>query len=158
MQIESILDHVLEDAIAELRRQGKAIYTFAFFYDREQKVVSVCADTAKNSAKQVRNSNKFVADYFRQSLYEKDLVAAASWSANSGRNLSLADFKFVNLAAAPITPGADNTAFFLQMIEAVRRRQEEILTLAKSPDDLLLCCSGPNDAVEFIWSDDLMAP
>jgi len=52
--MDAIVADVLDRAIAEVRSRGIAVYTFALYFDHESPALSVCVDTAANSARTVK--------------------------------------------------------------------------------------------------------
>jgi hypothetical protein len=59
----------------------------------------------------------------------------------------------VNVARTDLEAGMRiGTKFYLAMIRAVLARESDIVALAKHPEQLIFCCSGPEDEVAFVWS------
>src|SRR4051812_13449570 len=151
--LDSFLSDVISRAIAGIRKARLPLYTFAFYHDHESAAVSVCADTAESSARLVASSNEFNSKYFVEAVSNGDLKEIAMWNANHGRSLSLGDFAMVNVARTDFEEGVKTGKdFYLAMIRAVIARESEIVALAKQPEHLIFCCSGPKDEVAFVWS------
>lgn len=80
--MSTIATSVLTEAISELRQKRLDVYTFALYFDHESKVISVCADTAFNSAATVRGINTYNRKYFDPAVASGDLKAASLWCSN----------------------------------------------------------------------------
>jgi hypothetical protein len=151
--LNSFFDDVILRAIAEIRKAGLPLYTFAFYHDHESAAICVCADTAESSARSVASSNEFNSKYFVEAVSNGDLKEIAMWNANHGRSLSLGDFAMVNVARADFEESVKNGKdFYLAMIRAVIAREADIVALAEHPEHLIFCCAGPKDEVAFVWS------
>ena len=74
--------------------------------------------------------------------------------ANVGRSLSLAEFEIVNAAYTDLGQIEPDDDFYLSMIGAVRRKEKEIVALARDPVRLLFCCSSAKAEVEYLWTAD----
>lgn len=150
--MQKLIAEVIENGIAQCSRLNLSIYTFALYYDHESAAVSVCVDTRANSQKTVRQINRHSYQYFQKHVAACDLSAAGLWCANTGRSLSLGDFVLVNAGRQEVE--SDNPEIYLAMVKGLLAAQARIMALAESPEELLLCCSGPNDEVEYWWSPD----
>jgi hypothetical protein len=146
------LDRVIGHALAEARSRQLSIFTFAFYFDYESRAVSVCIDTEENSLRTVKEINVYNYRHFLRAANAGDLSGAAMWNANIGRSLSLGDFSVVNLARVDVPEADVGQEFFQSMLLAVIRNQPAIESQARDKDRLILCCSGPDDEVEFVWS------
>jgi hypothetical protein len=58
----------------------------------------------------------------------------------------------VNVARADIPPDWQGAALYLAMIRALKAKEREIVALSSTPNNLLICSSGPADEVQFWWS------
>ena len=150
--IRSLLDQVLEKAIATVRREQVRVFTFAFYHDHESRAVSVCVDTEESSKRLVASSNAYNQKHFWPAIDAGDLSSAVLWNANVGRSLSLGDFAYVNLARAQLPRGKVTAELYLEMVRSIRAREAEIIGLASSPGSLLFCASGPDDEVAVTWT------
>ena len=153
-RLDSLFDDVLTRAIAEVRASGIDVYTFAFYHDHESAAVSVCADTERSSVRFVVGQNRYTHQYFAKSVEESDLEMAGLHKANVGRSLSLAEFEIVNAAYTDLGQIEPDDDFYLSMIGAVRRKEKEIVALARDPVRLLFCCSSAKAEVEYLWTAD----
>ena len=152
--MDEFLRNVLQRAIAELKEEKTLVYTFAFYHDHESGAVSVCADTLENSREAVENANSFNMKYFSEFLEEGDYEELELWQANIGRNLSLGDFAYVNIARYELPEGCEiNEGFYLAMVRAVISVQEEVLGIAASREELIFCCSGADSEVALVWTE-----
>jgi hypothetical protein len=150
--IDAFLDGVLARAIVKLRRAKLTPFTFAFYHDHESRALSVCVDTFENSARFLSSWNASKRAYFLEAIEIDDLEDAASWQPSFGHSTSLGDFAKVNVARTDLPRGMRTAKpFYLAMIRAVLRRERDIATLAHDPRQLLFCCSGTKDEVEFTW-------
>lgn len=102
----------------------------------------MCVDTEENSKRCVADSNAYDQKYFWRVIESGDLEAAALWNANPGRSLSLGDFAFVNVARSDLPKGKVTEDLYLEMIRAMKEKEEEIVGLAESRASLLFCASG----------------
>jgi hypothetical protein len=148
----SLFDRVLAEAIAVVRREHVRVFTFAFYHDHESHAISVCVDTEESSKRLVASSNAYNQKYFWPAIEKGDLEDAALWTANIGRSLSLGDFAFVNLARTDLPRGKIAKDFYAEMVRALHAKEEEIVTLAASPESLLFCASGADDEVALTWA------
>jgi len=90
--------------------------------------------------------------YFAEHAVEGEYEDLELWQANVGRNLSLGDFSLVNLARANLPDDVIiDTKFYLEMVRAIIGRQQEIIALAETKDDLIFRCSGPDSEVALVW-------
>jgi hypothetical protein len=143
---------VLEEAISALRQKAIDVYTFALYFDHESPAISVCADTAANSAVTVQQMNTYNRKYFDPAVTLGDLQAASMWCANIGRSLALGNFVVKNLARSSVDGGEVGEEFYRGMLRALLNVEDKVATLTSNRASLLLCCSGPSDEVEFFWS------
>ena len=150
--LRPLLDQVLAEAIGIVRRDCASVYTIAFYHDHESGAIGVCVDTEESSRRLVASSNAYSQKYFWPAVEKGDLKDAALWNANAGRSLSLGDFSLVNLARTDLPKGKVTDALYVEMIRALRAKEEEIVTLAASREKLLFCAAGPADEVAFTWA------
>lgn len=151
--LKSFLEGVVTKAISELRATPILIYTFAIYHDHESGAVSVCVDTKETSVRVVRQSNQWSMNYFVQHLQDGRWEDACLFQANVGRSLSLGDFARVNLARAVLPPSATiDPSFYLAMARTLIAHQQEVLSLAPDPEDVLFCCSSADSEVGLVWS------
>jgi len=151
--MDAIVADVLDRAIAEVRSRGIAVYTFALYFDHESPALSVCVDTAANSARTVKGINAYNRKYFVDAVQAGDLRAASLWCSNVGRSLSLGDFALVNVARTELsTEASEDQSVFQAMLRVLVAREHEVAILAPDRDALLLCCTGPDDEAEYVWS------
>ena len=143
---------VLEEAISALRQKKIDVYTFALYFDHESPAISVCADTAVNSAITVQQINTYNRKYFDLAVASGDLRTASLWCANIGRSLALGNFAVKNLARTSIDVAEVGEDFYRDILRALFNAEDKVTTLTGSKASLLLCCSGPSDEVEFCWS------
>lgn len=147
------MDNTIDQALAEAARRDLAIHTFALYYDHESPAISVCIDTAESSRRTVADINAYNRKYFEEVVAAGDLKTAALWEANIGRSLSLGDFALFGAARAELAPDFEpDPAFFLLMMQRVMAAEGRIAVLAKDRSELVLCCTGPDDEVEYCWS------
>jgi hypothetical protein len=142
---------VLEEAISALRQKAIDVYTFALYFDHESPALSVCADTAANSAVTVQQMNTYNRKYFDPAVTSGDLQAASMWCANIGRSLALGNFALKNLARCSVDDADVGEDFYRGMLRALLNVEEKVATLTSNKASLLLCCSGPSDETEFYW-------
>ena len=150
--LQPLLADVLTRAIDEIRQRSVSLYTFALYHDHESATVSVCADTEENSDRVVNDINRYNMKYFVQSVAQGDMDQALLWQANVGRSLSLGDFAMANLARTKLPAAPIPKDFYLTLVRSLMGRQEEVVALAPSPTRLLLCCSGSDEEVKYVWS------
>ncbi len=152
MTLNDLFDRIVERALAEAEAKRISIHTFAFYYDHESAAVSVCIDTEENSWQAAKRINAYSAKHFLSAVADGDLKGAAMWNVNGDRNFALGDFYLVNLARTDLAEARADNEFFQSMLQAVVRNQPAISRLADNKDRLMLCCSGPDDEVQFVWS------
>ena len=152
MNAPALFQHVLDAAMAELRAAGVDVFSFALYHDHESGAVSVCVDTEENSWRAVDESNRYSAAHFQEAIAQGDLQQAALWQANTGRNLSLGDFAWVNLARTQLGEVLMDEQFHLHMAQALIANQWAIAALSTQPARLLLACSGRDSEVALVWS------
>jgi hypothetical protein len=148
--MKSIATNVIDFALREARASRLALYTFALYYDHESPAVSACLDSEENSAKVVARINSNNRQYFIPAAKSGDLKAASLWLANIGRNLSLGDFAMVNVGRTKVANAA-SAGTFVEMLQALLAKEDEIAALASNRSTLLICCSGPDDEVQYWW-------
>src|SRR5437016_14539424 len=152
-EIADFLGGVVKAALKELRADPVPIHTFALYHDHESAMVSVCVDTKESSTKFVDDSNGWLMKYFAEHIHNGSYKDACLFQANVGRSLSLGDFARVNLGEADLDHGVVADEFFyLAMARAVIAHQEEILSLAPDPEDVVFCCSSADSEVGLVWS------
>jgi hypothetical protein len=150
---DSFLKAALKAAIVQLRADPVPIHTFAFYHDHESGAVSVCVDTKESSREHLNRSNRWSMKHFAQHIQAGSWEDASLFQANVGRSLSLGDFARVNLARTRVPPSTViDGAFYLAMARTVIARQQDILSLAPDPEDVLFCCSGAGAEVGMVWS------
>lgn len=145
-------DDVIRAAIEEAAKDGFRIYTFALYFDRESPALSVCMDSKVNSLQQVSEQNAYSAKYFHKFIGAEDLDQAALWQANVGRNLSLGDFAKVNVARQDVERTELLASDCLRLVRTVIAHEGEIRELAEHPNELVFCCTSPNDEVGVVWA------
>jgi hypothetical protein len=97
--------------------------------------------------------NAYNMKHFAQHVSDGDYEDLALWQANVGRSLSLGDFAMVNAARTELPDAVVvDDEFYLEMVRILMAAQSEVLPLAESEEDLLFCCSGPDDEVALVWS------
>jgi hypothetical protein len=148
----ALFAEVLTNAIHDVRARGTPVYTFAFYHDHESAAVSVCVDTEENSRRSVIKSNAYRIKHFAKAVAAGDLRSAVMWNANTGRSLSLGDFALVNVARANLDYIEPGKQFHVAMVRALWERQQQVAELSPTPERLLLCCSGPQAEVAYMWS------
>jgi hypothetical protein len=148
---KALLNQSLDEALAAVRQQKITIFTIAFYHDHESRAVSICVDTEANSYAQAASSNRFFSKYFWEAVSAGDLKEMRASNANLGRNLSLGDFTLVNAGRHDLPKGKVPKSLYLEMIQALREREDEIVALAVSRERLLFGCSGPNEELDFLW-------
>ena len=149
---EELFDDVLSRAIPEVRGRGIDVFTFAFYHDHESAAISVCVDTEASSARLVLSQNAFSMRYFADAVAKGDLSQAALFQANVGRSLSLGDFEMVNVARTDLNGIRPDDGFYLSMIRSLRRREKEIVPLARDAQRLLFCASSADSEVGYVWT------
>jgi hypothetical protein len=140
------------DALQLASKKKIDIYTFALYHDHESGVVSVCLDTIESSTESVQNSNEFSNEYFKRSIKENDLKAAAQWCANGGRSFSLGDFKSVNITGINVTPKTSKSKLYIDMVLAINEMSELISRQSKHGKQLMFCSSTATEEVGLVWS------
>ncbi len=152
MTFEQYLADLLLDAIAELRDQRAAVYTFAFRHNQRSDTLSVCADIEFNSRRLVRDGNRRNARRFAEALREGDLMEAALWQSNLGRNLVLGAFRWVDLAERSLGRFRLAANLHLEMARTLLAFEGEIARLAPIRSSLVLVCSTPDDEAGLVWA------
>ena len=147
--MDDVVINVIDAALRQAKAEGLPVHTFALYYDHESPALSVCIDTAENSKRIVAKINAFNRPHFVSAVQSGNLKTAALWCSNVGRSLSLGDFSRVNLARTKVPPATDR--FFGSMLQGLLSREAEIAAAAPDRTNLLLCCTGPNDEVEYVW-------
>jgi hypothetical protein len=126
--MSTVAASVLREPISELRQKRLDVYTFALYFDHESKAISICADTASNSAATVRGINTYNRKYFDPAVAAGDLKAASLWCSSIGRSLSLGDFVARNLARTPVKGSIIGNEFFVGMLRALMDAESGIAT------------------------------
>jgi hypothetical protein len=148
--LETIIAEVVDRALVEIGEAKVPVHTFALYYDHESPAIEVCVDTAENSARMIQSINTYNRRHFVSAVTSGDLKSASLWCANVGRNLSLGDFSRIGIARTEM-PEVDES-LFRAMLKSLLAKEEAIAALAPNRSSLLICCSGPNDEVEYWWS------
>ena len=152
MKPQDIIEDVITEGLNALTKESFPIYTIGFYYDHEGHALSICADTKENSMRQVKSQNEWTMKMFLSHLEEGDLESAEMFQVNSGRNLSLGDFSRVNLARQDLDKKVKaNTKFFLSLTKAMMDREDQILRLSPTPDEILFCSSTEEEEVGLVW-------
>ena len=153
MCVAELLARVVDRALDQVRQERLPVFTFAFYHDHESHAVSVCVDTAENSAETVRSTNDFSSKFFQAAVEEGDLATAGLWQANVGRSLSLGDFAMVNVARTDLDDEVEPDAeFYLAMVRTLVARQARVAQLAPDLSSLAFACSGADAEVSLVWS------
>jgi hypothetical protein len=147
-----LFDDVLSRAILEVRAAGIDVFTFAFYHDHESAAVSICVDTEASSVQAIRSGRAFKAKHFADAVATGNLRKAAAFKANIGRSLSLGNFEMVNVARTDIGSVTVDDNFYLEMIRAVRTREQEIVSMTRDVERLLFCSSSAELEVGFMWT------
>ena len=151
--LDNFLEGVMQTALSELLGSPVPVHTFAFYHDHESGAVSVCVDTKESSLRLVRQSNQWSMKYFAQHLKDGSWEDVCLFQANIGRSLSLGDFARVKLARTLLPANTvTDRSFYLAMARALIAHQQEVLTLAPVPEDVVFCCSSPDSEVGLVWS------
>ncbi|MCX5662640.1 MAG: hypothetical protein NTW19_23415 [Planctomycetota bacterium] len=148
---EVLFADVLTRAIDALRKSRTPVYTFALYHDHESAAASVCVDTKSNSLRHQARWTAHSRQHFVEAVQQGDLTGARLWSSGADRSLSLGDFTHVNLARTDLGQVQPGKKFYLAMIRALMARELDIVALAEPKDELLFCCSGKADEVQYIW-------
>jgi len=149
---QKIAAAVIDQALAEVVADQIPVFTFALYFDHESPALSVCVDTRSNSDAQILEQNAYSSRYFHRSIADGDFEQAKRWQANVGRNLSLGDFTKVNIARVELDLPNYTDVDCVALVRELMSREAEIRSLASSPDDLVFCCSTPEDEVGLVWS------
>lgn len=150
--MNKIATEIITAALKEACDLQIPIHTFALYYDHESPAISVCIDTAEQSRQAAIAFNRFNTKHFLQFAIDGDLAQAAKWQANGGRNLELGGFAYINLQRRNIPTKRGGTKFYAGLLQSLVAQQELVARQAKIRSDLILCCTGPNDEVEYVWS------
>jgi hypothetical protein len=143
---------VIERAIAFASEEQINVYSFSFYLDHESRAISVCLDTHENSKNKVMEENSYNSNYFRKCIDDNDLEGALMWCANPGRNLSLGDFKFVNVSREDLLESSPDKKVCEIMLRTLVEFEDAVSQLTKIPDELLLSCSTANDELGLTWT------
>ncbi len=152
MNAQELFSSILKSAISEVRAKPIPVFTFALYHDHESGAVSVCIDTEENSNRVILEINKYNMGHFIKEISSGNLQSASLWQANIGRNLSLGDFKLVNVARADLGSIKIDEQFYIELVKSLVANQQEISVLSPNPEKLIFACSGANDEVEYVWS------
>ena len=142
-------ENLIDDAL--IAAYGLDIYTFAFYHEHESELVSICIDTKENSEEKVEEINAYNMKYFDKIISEGCLDEAVMWQANVGRSLSLGDFKAVNIVELDVEGKETDDAFYLSMINSIKKKLSNIKKLSSHGNALLFCCSNANEEVGLVW-------
>ncbi|KJE34736.1 hypothetical protein UF64_13585 [Thalassospira sp. HJ] len=150
---DSLFNQMIKQSVRIAKSKNIKIYTFAFYYSHEDSAISVCIDDFQNSQKTLLKTKKWSADQFLRCYRAGDIEAAGLFGrgAVAGRSLSLGDFVLWNLAWNPIAKPKNYKNFALAIIRAVERNFDEIASEAVQGENLVFCCSGKDDEVQYIW-------
>lgn len=145
--------HHLSLGVIEARRKDVVIHTLALYYDHETPAVSVCIDTEENSEAQAVSVSAYSRQRFTEAVAEGDLERAARWHGSSDRSFALGNFHMVNVARMELSREFTPTkAFFLMLVKSLVAAEPAVVAQAKMPSSLILCCTGADDEVQFIWA------
>ena len=90
---------------------------------------------------------------FAQHVQSGSWEDACLFQANVGRSLSLGDFALVNVARTILPVGTTaEQSFYLAMARAVIAHQQDVLSLAPDPEDVVFCCSSADSEGGLVWS------
>ena len=97
---------------------------------------------------------KWSADQFLRCYRAGDIEAAASHGRRAAavRSLSLGDFVLRNLAWNKFSKPKNYKNFALAIVSALERNFDEIASAAVQTENLVFCCSGKDDEVQYVWS------
>jgi hypothetical protein len=143
---------VIKKALHESASIGIPIHTFALYYDHESPALSVCIDTVEASREQAHRFNSWAYKYFHDSVIDGELQGAAKWQANGGRNMDVGGFAYINLQRQDFLRKQGGKRFYQGLLKALLSQQHLVAEQAPSRSDLILCCTGPNYEVEFVWA------
>ena len=152
MQASAQIDDVLSRALLEIAARALPVFTFALYHDHESKAISVCVDTAQNSARAVEAQNQYDMRHFHAAVADGDLHSASGWPVNTGRNLSLGDFALVNVGRTSLKRVGTSHAFYVAMVRCVVAAEQRVLDLSPVPEEVVFACSGADDEVAYVWS------
>jgi len=129
------------------------IYTFSLYHDHESGFVSVCMDTVESSNAHVIKQNEFSIQYFKRAISDGDISTAKRWLSNSGRSLSLGDFKLRNAAEIKLDQQTKvDSTFYVEMVLAINEMKDLIEMRSSHGKKLVFCCSTENDEVGLVWA------
>ena len=150
--VTELFERVIKVALAELRGDRVPVYTFALYHDHESAMVSVCVDTQEYSRKHILESNQWTLERFAGFIADGNIKDASRFRFDTGRSLSLGDFAHVGLAETDLDLGLEtDDAFYLGMVRAILANQDEIVSLAQKPEEVVFCCSSADSEVGPVW-------
>ena len=152
MDRQSLIDDVLKGGLAAAANGQFRLFTVALYLDHESKALSLCFDTQRNSRQRVAEINQYSSGFFQEALANGDLKQAALWQANVGRNLSLGDFAYVNVARASLGDIELNEELISSMVQSLNRHRVQFAQLSPSPSTLVFACSSLDEEVGLTWS------
>ncbi len=150
--MKDIIQKTVSAGLKHVEKNVVPVHTFALYYDHESHAIAICIDTEENSHRVVNEINEYNYKYFQKYAVSGNLKQAALCQANIGRNLSLGNFAFVNIGRTELDIENPKEEFFALLLQTLVARQEEVAKFAIDRERLLLCCSGLNDEVGFVWS------
>ena len=149
--VRRMASEVLDEAIGVCTSDEIDLFTFSFYLDHESRAVSVCIDTDENSFAQVREQNRRTGARFAELMADPEAGDVALWQPNLGRNTSLGDFTYVNLARRAYVFPHSHRSVSDALLRTLFERQAEIVSLSRRPDQLLLSASTPDDEFGICW-------
>ena len=150
--LENQISQVLERAVSFASEEQINVYTFSFYLDHESRAISVCIDTRENSKNKVIEENSYNSEYFHKCIDEMDLEGAQMWCANPGRNLSLGDFRYVNVGREDLLESSSDEKVCEAMLKTLIEFEGVVSRLTEKPDELLLSCSTADDELGLTWT------
>jgi hypothetical protein len=152
MYITDPLETLIRASISRIEEAKIDVYSYSFYFDHESKRrISICIDTNNNSKEAVSKSNKFTEKYFTKYLQEGD-YDYVNFSANSGRNYSLGDFKYANMVSFEYENDLDYSGpYILRVIKTVVSHQDEVTKFSTNPEEVLFSCSTKDDEYGISW-------
>ncbi len=147
------LENLVAASIQKINESKIDVYSYAIYFDHESKRrISVCIDTRENSLRAVKKSNQFREKYVTKFRNDGNCDSLGNFSANSGRNYSLGDFKYRNRVSFENKKDTDlPDTYTLKAIKAVVARQDEITRFSTKPEQVLFSCSTQNDEYGASW-------
>ena len=151
-KLEEQIKRIVENAISFASERQINVYTFSLYLDHESRAVSVCIDTYDNSKNTVTRQNLCNSSYFRRFVNEGNIESAVLWCANPGRNLSLGDYSYVNVAREDLLVNKSDNEICEIMLKTLISCEEAISKLSNEPEELLVSCSTADDELGLIWT------